>query len=631
MKITRFKSLLIRLGALALIASLAAETQAAFSVTASTSGGGTFTGYTIDTDSGLVFTVRANDSGSSTQSIGDISSLKYNGVEFTDASKGTQINSGADWTYPPYNGVNLKVELIDSLGNITIPTVPTGKGQSLTTYGTEYVKVTVLVDDGLGKVLTHYYLAKRGDAKIYMGTHFTAEPTSAAQQRFIVRVPIAALPNGPAATSNSPGFAFPNGTWPNDNRGTTGAIESADVFGFNSGTYAGESRSKHYSNMRVKDWSFIGGTGQNVGLWILRDNNEGGSGGPFYRCLLNQITATNNEITYMVNYGEGQTEAFRMNRLNTFTLVFTDGSTPAPVDTAWFSLMNLTGYVAPQNRGAVSLAGINGRDPKFAYTVGFANADAQYWADVNPIDGTATSTGMIPGTYTMKVYKNELPVNSRTVTVTAGETNQQSAVSVVADTINNTHAAWYIGAGDPSLTPALFRIGEWDGTPLEFINGDKLSRMHPSDVRMSTWVVPTYLVGTSKPATGIPAYQWKDVNGTLTIQFKLKASQISATSNYRLRVGITTAYNGARPKIKFNGVDSPNPAASTQPKTRTLTVGIYRANPTTYNFNIPANSLIAGTNTLIITPISGTAGTGFLSPGYAFDAIDLLKLDQPAL
>ncbi len=626
MKITPFKSLLLRLGALSLIASLAAETHAAFSLSASKSAGGTLTHYTIDTDAGLVFTVRAYDDGSSTRSNGDIGSLKYKGVEFADPSRGTQINSGADWTYPPYNGVVVKAELVDSNGFSTSPSLP-ANGTTATTYGTDFIKITINVDDGLGKALTHYYLVKRGEAKIYMGTHFTAEPTSAAQQRFIVRVPIASLPNGPAYGINSPGSAFANGTWPQDTRGTTGAIESADVSGFNSGTYAGETRSKHYANMRLKDWTFIGGTGNNVGLWILRDNHEGGSGGPFYRCLLNQITSTTNEITYMVNYGEGQTEAFRMNRLNTFTLVFTDGATPTPVDTSWFSKMNLIGYVAPENRGAVSVAAISGRDSRYAYTVGFANADAQYWADVNPLDGTATSTGMIPGTYTMKVYKNELPVNVRTVTVTAGETNQQGAISVIADAINNTHAAWYIGAGDPSLTPALFRIGEWDGTPLEFINGDKLTRMHPSDVRMSTWVVPTYLVGTSKPATGIPAYQWKDVNGTLTIQFKLKASQISATSNYRLRVGITTAYNGARPKIKFNGVDSPNPGISTQPKTRTLTVGIYRANPTTYNFNIAPGSLVAGTNTLVITPISGTAGTGFLSPGYAFDAIDLVKLD----
>jgi rhamnogalacturonan endolyase len=186
------------------------------------------------------------------------------------------------------------------------------------------------------------------------------------------------------------------------------------------------------------------------------------------------------------------------------------------------------------------------------------------------------------------------------------------------------------------LTPALFRIGEWDGTPTEFINGDKINRMHPSDIRMSPWNPGTYTVGTSQPATGFPAYQWmgaissttNGVNSPITVQFKLKASQISTASKYRLRVGITTAYAGARPKITINGFDSSNAASSTQPSTRTLTVGTHRGNNTTYNFNIAPTALIAGTNTLTIYPISGSYTTSqgqYLTPGYSIDAVDLIK------
>jgi rhamnogalacturonan endolyase len=33
---------------------------------------------------------------------------------------------------------------------------------------------------------------------------------------------------------------------------------------------------------------------------------------------------------------------------------------------------------------------------------------------------------------------------------------------------------------------------------------------------------------------------------------------------------------------------------------------------------------VSGTNTLVVTVASGTAGTGYLSPGYAYDALDML-------
>jgi rhamnogalacturonan endolyase len=254
--------------------------------------------YTIDTGAGLVFKVRRFDDGASTRSAGDIASMIYNGVQYQDLARGTQVNSGFDFLYTGVSAVTVDAENV----------------------GTDYIKVTVKGGD-----LTHYYMVKRGDPKIYMGTYFTTEPSTLGLTRFIVRVPIGVLPNGtPAGT---PG-GLVDGSWPDDLRGTSGAIESGDIFGITTGPFAGQTRSKHYSNMRLKDWSYIGGTGPGVGMWIVRDNNEGGSGGPFYRSLLNQITSTSNEITYIVNYGEGQTEGFRVNRLNRYTLAFTDGTAP---------------------------------------------------------------------------------------------------------------------------------------------------------------------------------------------------------------------------------------------------------------------------------------------------------------
>lgn len=103
---------------------------------------------------------------------------------------------------------------------------------------------------------------------------------------------------------------------------------------------------------------------------------------------------------------------------------------------------------------------------------------------------------MLPGTYTMTVYKNELAVASSAVSVAAGATSTPGSIAITAD---------------PSSTVALWRIGDWDGSPKEFLNGDKIS------------------------------------------------------------------------------------------------------------------ALVLGQNVLVLSPASGTAGTGYTSPGYAYDALDLLK------
>jgi rhamnogalacturonan endolyase len=627
----------------ALIAGGALDAHAAFTLTTTT---GTVGGvanqptfYTIDTDAGLVVKIRAYDNGVSTQSAGDIQNLQYKGVEYSDQSRGTQLNSGFDYLYTGVSAVGVTAEAVNANGAST----PASASNGGVVVGTDYIKVTVTSDGGAKGKLTHYYLFKKGDPKVYMGTYFTGEPDTLGLVRFIARVPIGVLPNGtPAGT---PGGAFPNGTWPDDLRGTSGAIESGDIFGITTGAMAGETRSKHYSNMRLKDWKYIGGTGPGVGMWIVRDNQEGGSGGPFYRSLLNQITSTNNEITYIVNYGEGQTEGFRFNRLNAYTIVFTDGSAPATPDTSWFSKLNLLGYVPASGRGDLFVPAIYNRNPNYNYTVALSNSGAQYWGDAASNDGHATISGVIPGDYTMTVYKNELAVATTNVTVTPGTTNIAPAVTINADALTTTEdprGKWHTAKGDPSLTTALFRIGEWDGTPTEFLNGDKLTRMHPQDVRMADWFsVATasnpYLVGYSTPGVNMPAYQWKGVTGAAlgptVINFTLKASQIVATSTYRIRIGVTTGQAGARPSINVNSWNSGYIGSQTndvfppgQPSTRTMTVGTYRARNITYDFVVPASQLVAGTNTLKINVVSGTkVAYKFLSPGFSFDAIDLIK------
>jgi rhamnogalacturonan endolyase len=209
---------------------------------------------------------------------------------------------------------------------------------------------------------------------------------------------------------------------------------------------------------------------------------------------------------------------------------------------------------------------------------------------------------MKPGTYTQTLYQNELGVATRTVTVTAGATT----------TGQNITSTW--------TTPsALFRIGDWDGTPTSFKNAGNLTTMHPSDSRMAGWGPTTFTVGSSA-AGDFPAYQWKDVNNPSTVRFNLTSSQLAART---VRIGITAAFAGGRPQIKVNNFTSPAPGASSQPSSRSLTIGTYRGNDALYTFSVPASAFVAGTNTMTITVISGSGGTGFLSPGMSYDAVEL--------
>src|SRR5262249_34803641 len=153
-------------------------------------------------------------------------------------------------------------------------------------------------------------------------------------------------------------------------------------------------------------------------------------------------------------------------------------------------------------------------------------------------------------------------------------------------------------------------IGDWSGSPAGFKNFANLTSMHPSDARMRSWGPTTYTVG-SNSAADFPAYQWKDVNNPTTVRFTLTSGQVAART---VRIGISAAYAGGRPQITVNGWTSPAPSPSSQPSSRSLTIGTYRGNNALYTFNVPASAFVAGTNTMTITVISGSSGNGYLSP-----------------
>jgi rhamnogalacturonan endolyase len=208
---------------------------------------------------------------------------------------------------------------------------------------------------------------------------------------------------------------------------------------------------------------------------------------------------------------------------------------------------------------------------------------------------------MKPGTYTQTLFQGELAVATRTVTVTAGST-------LTGQNITSTFA-------NPAT---LWKIGVWDGTPLEFKNGSNIPLMHPSDTRNASWGPTTFTVGSA--ASAFPAAQWVAENQPTTIKFNLTAAQVAA---HTVRIGITAATAGGRPSVTVNKFTATNPGASTQPSSRSLTIGTYRGDNALFTYAVPASAFVTGANTMVIDVISGSSGTGFLSPGFSYDAVEL--------
>ncbi|UOQ49861.1 polysaccharide lyase family protein [Gracilibacillus caseinilyticus] len=496
----------------------------------------------INTGAGLEYTVDKDN--------GDITSSKMNGTELTGSTKNSHIASG-----------------LGSGADVTWNKSPSGST----------VLITVSTD-----TLTHYYSSRGGQNIIYMATYTTQEP-SVGELRYIFRGNGNVLTDVPERSDNS---------------GTTGAIESSDVFGHSNGY----TTSKYYGNDQAKDLTIKGATGNNVGVFMAYGNREKSSGGPFFRDIQFQ-SGGDTEIYNYMNSGHAQTEDWRMGLHGPYALVFTTGSTPSVPDFSWMSGLNLQGWVS--SRGKVVLNGLNGMDSNYEYTVGFANDNAQYWTTASS-SGTAVKDGMIPGTYTMTVYKKELEVYSEQVTVSANQTT-----TLNTRTINN----------DPSAASAIWRIGDWDGTPWELKNGQTIPLRHPSDSRNQSWGPVTYAVGSA--TNKFPAIQFRGENSPTTVTFNLTAAQ--AASSHELNIGITTAYNGGRPSITMNGSSLGLHSPSNQPNSRSFTIGTYRGNNTTFSWTVPASDLVEGTNTMSITPVSGSSDLGnWLSAGWVYDTVELI-------
>ncbi|MCX4457725.1 polysaccharide lyase family protein [Streptomyces sp. NBC_01728] len=510
--------------------------------------------YVIDTGANLVFKVSKTN--------GDLTSLVYRGTE-----------------YQGYGGKNSHVE--SGLGTSTVTIAQSGS--------------TILVSVAYG-TLKHYYAARSGENNVYLWTN--KADTSVSATRYIVRVKAGLFLNDePDSYTYAP---------------TT--IESADVFAKSDG----QTRSKHYSKRRVIDYDYIGWTTGSVGLWIVRSNHEKASGGPLYRSLLRHQSADGGGLYEILYYGENQTESERFGLQGPYVIAFTDGGAPssslypANLTTSWADSLGISGYVAAGGRGKVAGVGIAGRNTAYAYTVGLANSAAQYWGSARASDGYYSIASVLPGTYTLTVFKGELAVYTTSVAVTAGATTTLNTITIPS-------------SNDPDNASAIWRIGAWDGTPSGFKNADLMTYAHPSDVRAASWT-GNVVVGSGTETSAFPCYLWKDVNSGIVVYFKLTAAQAAAA--HTLRIGVTTAYANGRPQIVVNDTwTSAVPSPPTQPSTRSLTVGSYRGNNYTFAYSVPASAWLTDTsayNTLKIYVASGSGSTSFLSAGTSIDAVDLL-------
>lgn len=297
-----------------------------------------------------------------------------------------------------------------------------------------------------------------------------------------------------------------------------------------------------------------------------------------------------------MNSGHVQTESFRMGLHGPYFLQFSRDGIPKPADTdvSFMSELGLKGYVAAGDRGQVSgtASGVDGSE--YETVVHWFNNDAQYWTYASS-SGAFTSPAMKPGTYTMVLYQTEFKVASQSVTVSKGSTTTSNIASTL-----------------PARNTMFWEIGKLDGQPTGFRNADKFLRMHPSDSRMSSWDATTYTVGSSSEGD-MPMALFQSVNSPLTIKFNLDSAP---SGEVTLRIATTLAFAGARPQAKVNSWSASTPGAPTNLNSRGVTRGAYRGNGEVYDVTIPSGTLTSGSNTITITPASGSSGDTFLSPNF---------------
>jgi rhamnogalacturonan endolyase len=429
--------------------------------------------------------------------------------------------------------------------------------------------------------VTQYYFARTGDNTIYMATDIT-QALNPGEARFISRLNGKILTNSPVQSRTA---------------GAVRAVEGSDVYAFSNGTTA----SKFYSSEPFISQQPFGASGNGHGVFIVGGTHEMSSGGPFFRDIEVNDTGSAVNLTQYMYSGHAQTEpTMRLGLHGPYAMALTSGAPPSASLNMDFLSAYIPGLLSVAQRGTV-IGTASGSWGGQSATAALSGPNGEYWA---PVSGGRFTIGKIrPGTYTATLYAGQLAVGATTtVTVTAGHT---SSIALT---------------GNLPANGTIFQLGAWDGTPRGFLNADKIETMHPSDVRMSTWNVGT--VNVASGAGAVPMALFKSVNSPLKLNFSLGSVPSHGAT---LRIGISVGFGSGRPAVSIGGWSSPasDSPPSVNLNSRSITRGTWRGVNQTYTFAIPASALHTGINTLSISVLSGSTGTGFLSPAFAFDAIAL--------
>jgi rhamnogalacturonan endolyase len=100
---------------------------------------------------------------------------------------------------------------------------------------------------------------------------------------------------------------------------------------------------------------------------------------------------------------------------------------------------------------------------------------------------------------------------------------------------------------------------------------------------------------------------WKGLND-VTIKFTAPSAGAAT-----LRIGTTLSFAGARPGVTVNGAALTTPAAPVKIDSRGVTRGAYRGYGEIYDFSVTLNS---GSNTIVISAVSGSSGDQYLAPNF---------------
>ena len=444
-----------------------------------------------------------------------------------------------------------------------------------------YIIITASTTTWYGSgTLLHYYVAVNGQNNVYMATYVGS---GAGELRWIQYL------NRGVLTSIYT---------PSDVNGGT-AIESTDIDLVN-----GQTRSKYYSNRQAMNLTVRGVTGSGIGVYMAYGTRESSSGGPFFRDIEQQGTSASVEVYNYMWSGHNDTEAQRLGVLyGPYALMVAGTSTPAAPDMSFMYSLGLSGAV-----GSAS-ARVRGR--------GRGRRDQRHDRYRRLLQLRRPVLVRHRNERRLLQPRDEAgPVSSRRCTRTSwpsppGTSRSRRAPPSPARTSTRRGSPRQARCSASGPGPAPRRTSRTGPTSPGCI---------PPTRGWRSWGPVTYTVGSSA-VSDFPAYQWKEINNPTTVRFTLSSSQVAART---VRIGITAAYAGGRPQITVNSWTSPAPAASSQPNSRSLTIGTYRGNNAVYTYNVPASAFVVGTNTMVITVISGSAGLGgYLSPGISYDCVEM--------